>query len=264
MKFTKITAVLNLISVVLVIGVNYISQAVKLNDNTIGEMSARYNNLFTPASYAFSIWGLIFLGLLAYGIFQVRRAFFSSESTAFIKQTGYWFVTANVLNCFWVVAFVYDQVGLSVLLMLGILYSLLKIVVKTNMERWDAPLSIIAFTWWPICLYSGWISVATIANVAVFLTKIEWEGGFLSAQSWTVLMIVIAALLNIFMILNRNMREFAAVGVWALAAIFFRHQDSNHLIAYTALVAGILVFSVITWHGYKNRHTNPFRKKIGL
>src|SRR6056297_265357 len=122
----KTFAILNLLSVILVIAVNYISQALRLNDTTIGEISQKYDNLFTPASYAFAIWGIIFLGLFAYGIFQVRRAFFGDKPSEFIMQTGYWFVAANVLNALWVIAFVYDYTGLSVLITLGILFSLIK------------------------------------------------------------------------------------------------------------------------------------------
>lgn len=224
----KVLSLLNLASVILVILVNFVTQALRLNNTTIGEISSRYDNLFTPASYAFSIWGLIFLGLFAYAIFQVKRAFYNSKPNEFIKQTGYWFIITNVLNSLWFFVFVYDYIGLSVLIMLGILFSLIQIIIKTNMERWDAPLPIIAFVWWPICLYSGWISVVTIANISTYLTKIGWQGGFLSAENWTLTMIIIAALLNIFMVLTRNMREFAIVGVWALVAIFVRHQDTCH------------------------------------
>ncbi|HAJ82648.1 MAG TPA: hypothetical protein DCO64_09405, partial [Zunongwangia profunda] len=61
----------------------------------------------------------------------------------------------------WVIVWLYEYTGLSIFLMLLILFSLIKIILNTNMERWDAPLKIIAFSWWPICLYSGWIAVAT-------------------------------------------------------------------------------------------------------
>lgn len=261
-KHNKKLALYNLISVVLVIGINYLSQALRLNSTTIGEMSSKYDNLFTPASYAFSIWGLIFLSLLAYAIFQVRQTFFTSEPTVFIAQTGYWFILANVLNCFWVLAFVYNFIGLSVILMLGILFSLIKIIVNTNMERWDAPLPIIAFAWWPICLYSGWISVATIANFATLFTKLGWQGIPLSPQTWTILMLLVAASLNLFMVFYRNMREFAAVGVWALVAIFVRHKETYPNIAYVALATAILVLAVMVWHGHRNRHSNPIYKKL--
>lgn len=256
----KKLSVLNLVSVILVILVNYISQAFSLNDTTIGEMSAKYANLFTPAGYAFAIWGIIFLGLLAYGIFQVRRAYYSEKESNFIEQTGYWFFLANILNCCWVLAFMYDFTGFSVLIMLGILLSLIKIILNTNMERWDAPINTIAFVWWPICLYSGWISVATIANIAAYLSKLDWNGGILSEQAWTINMIVAATIINLLMIWKRNMREFAMVGAWALFAIFIRHNGSNMYIAYSAMTGTVILFIAAAIHGIKNHETSPFKK----
>ncbi|MEP2281233.1 tryptophan-rich sensory protein [Maribacter sp.] len=256
----KKLSVLNLVSVILVIAVNYISQAFSLNDTTIGEMSAQYENLFTPAGYAFAIWGAIFLGLLAYGIFQVKRAFFSNKPSDFIEQTGYWFFFANILNCCWVFAFMYNYTGLSVIIMLGILLSLIKIILNTNMERWDAPIEVLAFVWWPICLYSGWISVATIANISAYLCKLDWNGGILSEQAWTINMIVAATIINLLMIWKRNMREFALVGVWALIAVFIRHNGSNIYIAYSAMTGSVILFIAVAIHGMKNHKTSPFKK----
>ncbi|WP_031426500.1 hypothetical protein [Flavimarina sp. Hel_I_48] len=256
----KKLALLNLFSVILVIGVNYASQAFRWNDTTIGDMSARYDNLFTPAPYAFAIWGVIFLSLVAYSVFQVRRAFFSSKESAFIEQTGYWFALANVLNAAWVFAFTYDYLLFSVVIMLGILFSLLKVVLSTNMERWDAPIATIAFVWWPICFYSGWISVATIANISAFLAKLDLKGSELNQIVWTMVMITVAVFINILMINLRNMREFAMVGAWALFAIFNRHNGDYNAIAYYALCGSILLIIAAAIHGYKNRETNPMEK----
>ena len=256
----KTLALLNFFSVVFVIGVNYISQALRLNDTTIGELSSKYENLFTPASYAFAIWGLIFLGLIAYSVFQLRRAYFSDKPAEFIVQTGYWFALANLLNAAWVFAFVYEFTGLSVLIMFGILFSLIKIILSTNMERWDAPIEIIVLVWWPICIYSGWIAVATIANISAYLSKLGWDGAFLSEASWTIVMILIATVLNMVMIRIRNMREFAAVGVWAIYAIYIRHKDAYENIAYVALISSLLLLAAILWHGYQNHSTNPLNK----
>jgi len=256
----KKLAVLNLLSVVLVIAVNYISQMFEFNGTTIGEISNRYENLFTPAGYAFAIWGIIFLGLLAYGIYQVRCAFLNKKESSFIEQTGYWFLIANLLNCCWVFVFVYDYTGLSVLVMLGILISLIKIILNTNMERWDAPIGTIAFIWWPICIYSGWIAVATIANISAYLAKLNWEGGPFSEITWTIIMIIIATVLNTLMIWKRNMREFAAVGVWALIAIYIRHADSIDAIANTSIVCAALLAILIFVHAFKYIITYPIEK----
>ena len=245
---------------ILVIAVNYASQALKINDTTIGETSQRYTNLFTPASYAFAIWGLIFLGLMAYALYQIKVVVFDRKELAYIEQTGYWFAITNVLNALWVIVFAYNYMGLTVVIIAGILFSLLKIIINTNMERWDAPKKIIAFSWWPICLYSGWITVATIANVALYLTKIGWKGGFLTELQWTIVLIVVATLINLVIIYKRNMREFAAVGVWALFAIYIRHQNSLEILANTALACSAILLSVILFHGYRNRKSNPFFK----
>ena len=124
------------------------------------------------------------------------------------------------------------------------------------MERWDAPRPVIFWIWWPICLYSGWIAVATIANISAYLAKLEWSFMF-SEVTWTVIMIIVATALNLFMISTRNMREFAGVGVWALVAISVRHWGSVEALQWTALIGAIILLGAITAHGYKNRETSP-------
>ena len=255
----KFQAIINTLSVVFMLFINYYSQTGKLNNRTIGELSDQYQNLFTPAGYAFSIWGIIFIGLIAYVVNQLRLAFSGKNIEAY-QQTGYWLALVNLGNAAWVVAWIYEYTGLSVLIMLFIITGLLVIVVRTNMERWDAPLKIIAFVWWPICLYAGWISVATIANIAAYLSKLSWNGGFLSDGMWTVVMIAIAVGVNTFMIWNRSMREFALVGIWALMAIYVRHLQEIEYIAYVALAGAIIILVNVSVHGYRNRATNPFLK----
>lgn len=255
-------SIINFLSVVLVLIVNYFSQALRLNDNTIGGVSDEYKNLFTPQDYAFSIWGLIFLSLLVYCGFQVYSSFFSNKKSEFITKTGPWFAIANLANASWVILWLYELTGLSVLLMFIILFSLLNVIRKTNMERWDAPFKIIAFTWWPICLYAGWITVATISNVAAYLVKIGWNGYILNERQWTIFMIVVAVVINVMIIYKRNMREFAGVGAWALIAIYVRHIEKIPTIAYSALLGAIILLAYIFYHGYKNRKSNPMFKML--
>lgn len=256
----KTLAILNFISVIFLIGVNYVAEALKFNDTTVAELSRKYDNLFTPSSYAFAIWILIFLGLFAYCFYQIRNAFFRPEKADHIEQTEYWFFIANILTGCWVLAFVYEYTGISVLIMLGILFSLIKVILNTNMEKWDAPIGTIVFVWWPICIYAGWISVATIANISVFLTKINWNGFGLSEVVWTIAIIIVATIINLLMILRRNMREFAMVGAWALIAIYVRHNGDYNSIAYTALTGAILLIIAAGIHGYQNRTTSPVNK----
>ncbi len=252
----KRLSVLNLVSVLLVLAINYISQAIRINETTIGEVSNKYFNLFTPASYAFAIWGLIFIALVAYGIYQVKMAFFSKKPSEFIEETGYWLIIANLLNCIWVFVFAFEYTGLSVLVMLGILFSLIKIILNTHMEKKPVSRATFIFGWLPIGIYSGWIAVATIANVAAYLAKLNWDGGILSEANWTITMMVIATIVNLIMIYTRNMREFASVGIWALLAIYVRHQNEYENIAYAALSGSAIILIAKLWSAYKSRKSN--------
>ncbi|MDX1762059.1 MAG: tryptophan-rich sensory protein [Christiangramia sp.] len=258
----KKLAIFNFLSVLLAIFTNFFAQTGRINNTTIGELSDKYSNLFTPADYAFSIWGLIYIGLLAFSIFMLHQVFTNGKHTEFIKRTSFWFIVANIGTCLWVVAWLYEYTGLSVVLMFLILAKLLKIVFNNDMELWDAPFKVIAFYWWPICLYSGWISVASIANMASWLTVIGWDGALFTEVEWTVIMIGVAVIINLLMIWLRNMREYALVGVWALFAIYIRHQASEELIANVALAGAILLFLNISYHGFLNRKTNPLHRMM--
>lgn len=253
----KRLSILNLLSVILVILINYASQSLRFNETTIGEVSNSYFNLFTPAGYAFAIWGLIFITLLAYGIFQVRRAYNSKNQSFLIEQTSFWFVTANLLNCMWVFAFSFEYTGLSVLIMLGILSCLLQIILKTNMNQERTTRSIALFGWLPIGMYSGWISVATIANVAAYFSKLNWNGAPFSEIQWTIIMIVIATFVNVYMVWKRHIYVFGLVGVWALFAIYVRHSTEITLIATTALICATTLAILTLILFIRQRKTNP-------
>ena len=171
----KTLAVINTVIIAATIAFNSIASAGGINGNTVGGISDKYDTLFTPSGYAFAIWGIIYLALIAFAIFQLRRAFSREKESDFILQTGPWMTVANMANILWLYAWLNEFIGLSLVLMLVILVSLLILVIRLNMERWDAPFPIIAFVWWPICIYSGWIAVATIANVSSLLVSLEWQ-----------------------------------------------------------------------------------------
>lgn len=252
----KFYAILNLTVILAVIAVNGLVSSRGLDGNTVGSISDKYDTLFAPASYAFAIWGVIYLGLIAFGIFQFRRVFFSDKDDDFVLSIGPWLTIANLANIFWLWSWLSENLSLSVILMLAILFSLLIIIIRLNMERWDAPFPIIAYVWWPICLYSGWITVATIANYAAYLVQVQWLALF-SEVTWTVILIIVAAVVNLLMILTRNMREFAVVGIWAIIAIAAKHWGEIPAIQWTALVSAIVLFIAVSIHGYRNRATGP-------
>lgn len=242
--------------------INYLSNTGLMNNTTIGEISGGLRTLFTPAGYAFAIWGLIYLMLLGFGIYQGRSLFVGFRDDDFVTKIGWWFVLSCFANCAWVFSWIYGYTGLSCVFIFLLLISLLKIVWNNRMELWDAPFSVIVFLWWPFVIYSGWVTVASIANVSAYLVKIDWSGFGLSPVAWTIIMIGIATVLNLAITWKRNMREFALVGAWALIAIAVANQNSETAVANTAFIAAsILVVSSLI-HGFKNRNTNPLKKLL--
>lgn len=252
-------SIVNLIGVIAVVFFNYYFNAVGINGNTMSSLSEKYNSLFTPAGYAFSIWGVIFLALFVQAIFLIVRAFKPEKDQNPISQIGLGIFIANMLNILWVYAWLSESTGVSVAIMVLILITLLSVIVRTNMERWDAPLKIIVFIWWPICLYSGWIAVATIANISAMLVKVGWTGG-IPETTWAVILIVVATLLGAFMIYKRNMREFALVIVWALVAIAVRHWGVYPLLQYAALIGSAVLIIYSGYHASQNKATLPQTK----
>lgn len=257
----KVLQISNIISLLIAIFVNYFVNAKQAGTPSISEISARYDTLLTPAGYAFGIWGLIYLGLIIFAVYQSISLFNKKYDNNYVSDIGWWFVLANLANAVWVVAFTNNQIGLSVLIIILLLFSLLKIVFNTNMERWDAPGSIIGFLWWPISLYFGWIVVATIVNIAAWLTSTGWDGAPLSPDSWAIIILIIAGIIFVYMTWNRNMREAANVGVWGIIAIGVKNWGENDLVAYSSIIVAIIIFISASAHGYKNRATAPFRKR---
>ncbi|SEI92406.1 hypothetical protein SAMN04487995_2571 [Dyadobacter koreensis] len=254
---TKTLQVSNIIALIITIIMNYLSNTGIFNNSTMATVSAQYQNYFTPAGYAFSIWGLIYIGLLAFVIYQSRGLFGSGPAPSVVTKIGWMFVISCVANCLWIIAWLYDYTGLSVFIMAILLSSLTSIVIRTRMELDLITFKKVALEWWPFAMYFGWITVAIIANTAAYLTKIKWDGFGISAITWTIMMISAAALIHLVLIWKRNLREAASVGAWGLAAVAVANWNNVDAVAYTALSATAIILINISVHGYLNRK-HPF------
>jgi hypothetical protein len=235
--------IVNGIALVSTVIVNYLSNSGAFNGNTMKTVSDRYFNLFTPAGYAFSIWGLIYVGLFAFAIYTGRSLFTKQEPHPALAKIGWWFVISCICNSLWVTAWLYDYTLLSVGLMTMILLSLLKIITVLNISLKKENTKDYLLITVPFSLYVGWISVAIIANIAAYLTKIQWNGFGVNSANWTIIMIVIAGLVNIYMVTARNMRAYGAVGIWALLAIAANQATDSSLIVYTCYGVAIAILA---------------------
>lgn len=252
--------ILNTITLLGTLFINYYSSAGKLNGTTVADVSDKYNNLFTPADYTFGIWGLIYLMLLGFVGHQWYLWVKRDDIQRPYKGTGLWFAVSNILNAAWIVAWVNEYMAISVVLMIGLLLSLIVLMYRLRMEIYDACVRDIVFTWWPITFYLGWIIVATVSNVAAFLVSLGWQGGPLSPIAWTIVMILVAMGIYLLLIKTRNLREAAIVGIWGLTGIAVAQWGINPAIAYTAIGASVVLLLASGYHGYLNQHTSPAKK----
>ncbi len=255
----KVLLLLNSGTLVLTLLINYFSGVGSMGTATVGEISAKYENLFTPAGYAFAIWGLIYLFLILFAGFQ-WYAWLKHRDDESLNRTGIWFITGNLANSGWIITWTNDLIALSLFLILILLFSLIVLMFRLRLEIWDAPVRIIASVWWPICIYLGWIIVATIANIAAYSAKLYPEGAFAFHPLWVVVIIAFASFIYLLLIYFRNMREAAFVGVWALVAIAVKQWQVSEIVAYSAIVASVVLFIAALVQASGNLDTMPYKK----
>src|SRR5690606_26660991 len=130
----KTLSLVNGIALLVTIVINYLSNTGVFGGNTMETISDKYANYFTPAGYAFSIWGLIYIGLAGFVVYTGRSLFMKKGDDTLIERIGWWFVLSCVANSLWVVTWLLDYTGISVLLMFVILLSLVKIIVNTHTD----------------------------------------------------------------------------------------------------------------------------------
>ncbi len=234
----KLRTILNLLTLVLTLVVNSLANILPLNGMNTGQISDSLPSLFTPAGYVFSIWSIIYIGLIAFGIYQALP---SQRNNPRIERMGWWFVIANLFNSAWIFAWHYLQFGLSVVLMLGLLVSLLVIYERigrraaSRVETWTVNV--------PFSIYLGWITVATVANIASLLISLGWNGFGIPAVL-TVVMIGVATLLGVLMILLKREIAYPLVLIWAFAGIAAVRADVP-LVEIGAIVAAALLLLVM-------------------
>ncbi len=243
--------IINSLTLVFTLIMNFLSGTTVFGSKNVGQISKMFPNLFAPAGYAFAIWGLIYLLLIAFVVHQ-WVAWFSKKEDSHLRQIGLSFSLANLANGLWVVAWLNLYIGFSAILMLVLLGSLIAITLKLRLELGDAPKRIIALVWWPITIYLGWIIVAAVANITVLLVSQGWYGGSISSETWTVVMITIATFIYLLLVYLRNMREAALVGIWALIAIAVKQWGEQPNIVWTAIISSAVLVIAVVIHAVKN------------
>ncbi|MBL0741651.1 TspO/MBR family protein [Chryseolinea lacunae] len=216
---------LALASVILFCGVltvNTLANVLPINGLSTKQVSDLYPSLFTPAGLTFSIWSVIYVLLIGFVVLMWSR-----KQDVFIATLLPWFMASCVLNMSWILAWHYLMPALSVVIMLTLLFSLSQIFMLLQSHR-AVDMKEKIFVFLPFTLYFGWICVATIANVSALLVSVRWEGGFLSPEAWTVVMMCVAATLSAFVALRFRATAFVVVVLWALLGIYLRWNTTDY------------------------------------
>jgi hypothetical protein len=232
--FRQIVVVLSTIAVIVV---NGLATALPLNGLTTGEISDRFDVYFVPAGYVFSIWGLIYLALIGYSIFQALPA---QRENPRLQRTGWLYVLSCAANIAWIFLWHYEIFGWTIVAMVALLLALIAIYLRldTGFSRVPA-----AETWLvrvPFSIYLGWITVATVANATSLLDYLNWGGWGIPAEWWAVIMIVIATVIVSAVSITRGDIAYVAVIVWAFVGIALKHSDTM-IVMVAAWAAAVVV-----------------------
>lgn len=248
--FAAILQVATVITIFATIVINAISNIFPLRGVNIGTIANTILGgvLVTPANYAFAIWGLIYLGLIGFGIYQALPRQRYNPRLLKLRAPIIW---ASVFQIVWVYLFQVQQFWLSVAFMFGILLNLIAAYIWSRFENNRVSREEKWFAQFPISIYLGWISVASIVNVASALYASRWNGFGIAPSVWTILMILIAATITIAIIFRYRDIAFTGVIVWAFVAIAVR-QFAQTAILITA-IASVIVLIALLFQQYTHR-----------
>jgi hypothetical protein len=231
-----------LLSTVGVIVVNGLANTLPLNGQRTGEISDRFDVYFVPAGYVFSIWGLIYVGLLAYSIYQALP---SQRENPRLRRTGWLYILSCAANVAWLFLWHYEVFAFSLLAMGLLLLSLIAIYLLLDTGRSRVPA---AETWLvrvPFSIYLGWITVATIANVTSLLDYLNWGGWGISPEAWTIIMLLAGAIIASAVSITRGDVAYIAVIIWAFIGIAVKHSDTPLVAIPAGFAAGFVLGTLL-------------------
>ncbi len=210
----------NIVFLIATLIVNYLANSLPIGGLDTGQLSALRPTLFTPAGFTFAIWGLIYLLLitfttyLAVGLWKEKP-----KATKIIQQIGPWFIVSCIANISWILMWHSQLIGLSLLVMIVLWLSIFKLYRTVDQNWLENSVETTFAVCIPFSIYLGWISVATVANVSIFLLEIGWDGFGIPFQVWTMIMLGVIGLIGMFVLFREGDTPLVTVFMWALWGI---------------------------------------------
>lgn len=237
-------------SFVIMILINSLANILPLNGMTTGQLSDLYPNLLVPIGYTFSIWGLIYISLTSYVIYQFKfNKKYPDNHDHVIKKINTYFVISNVLNALWIIAWHYKYIYLSMIIIFLMLVSL--ILIRTTIsQRINLNKKEVWYVKNPFSIYLGWIIVANFLNLIVVLDDL-FNGFGIDIEIYTSIFIVLALIVGVTLIKIYKEKLLPVVFIWAFGGILFKHIEIYEMkyriiISTVAVAMLICVISIIT------------------
>ena len=217
-----------------------------LGGKNTAEISNANFTLITPAGYVFSIWGIIYVLL---GIFVVFQALPREREKEYHGKISWLFILSSIFNIVWLFLWQFEYLVFSVILMFLLLASLISIYLRLDIGKSQVGLAEKITIHLPFSTYLGWITIASIANVAVTLVSIGWNGFGISPETWATIIVVIALLITVLVIVTRKDIAYGLVIIWAFLGIAVGQSSNQNIVTLTQVSAIIvliaLVFSIL-------------------
>lgn len=242
--------IITLVTYVIMVATNALANILPINGVTSGQVSDSYPNLFAPAGITFSIWGVIYLTLLAYCIYQfgiLQRGEDPYKEQIF-KKIGILFSISSILNSVWIFTWHYRIIEASLIIIISIL--ILLIMINNVTKKAELSLKDYLFIRFPFSIYMGWLTVATIANVTTLLVKLGFGGFGISEVFWTIVVIIVGLIIASLTILRNKDLAYGLPIIWAYIGIYIKHiskdgWNTEYSIIIFTTVASIVILVMV-------------------
>ncbi len=242
----KLFQVGNILFFIGMVVVNILANTIPINNQTTGEISDKYPNLFVPAGLTFLIWAVLYSFLFLFSVYQAKDLFKKNpDSSNFVMKINFLFILSSIANIAWIFLWHYNFVFLSLIAIIILFGSLLTIYLKLNIGKNKCSALEKMFVHIPFSSYLGWMTVATIASFTAFLVSINWNGFGIDGVVWTIIIISVVFVITSLMIITRGDIFYSLVILWALFGIILKRlSDATPImsIIITCIVAMSIIF----------------------
>lgn len=173
------------------VAVNGAATSLPLNGRSTAAISNGFPVVITPPGFVFAIWGIIYLGLIAYSVYQSLPG---QAANPRLRAIAPWFLLNGVSNTAWLFLWHYGFYLPTLFAMLGVLATL--VVIYLRLRESPAPLAERLLVHGPFSIYLGWILVATLVNGGVFFWELGWQDTGTVAMWVGIVLLAVGAVVN--------------------------------------------------------------------